>query len=428
VKKTFYYVGGKPVLNDVFPDLGFDVSLDWTGFDAMDIQGFLRINRANTWEEFEKACQSIRVAPQNCAYADGRGNIGYRVIGSLPIRKKGTGNLIQNGEEVRRNWDGNIPDDQYPSIKNPGRGFIVTANNKNIRSYPYEMNAVFSPSYRYENIARMLRNKKGLDVEDMKKVQTDTHTVLADRVRTLIRKYVRAEESNPQMKKALELLAKWGGNIQKDIAAPSIFNTFYVRFGFLTFVDELGDDLASEYISERYISMERFFEMVDNGSEFFDDVRTPAKETVSDIATLAFKETLSLLERHTGKKDPESWTWDKVHTIQFDHVLGKSSLFRPFVNYGPFPFEGDGETNNRARFNEVAPPFVTDLASAPRIIVKFEPKPKAYMMLITGENEYFMSKHRTDMTDAWLRKEYFCMEEEPVAYRLVMDPAMNKGK
>jgi acyl-homoserine lactone acylase PvdQ len=104
-------------------------------------------------------------------------------------------------------------------------------------------------------------------------------------------------------------------------------------------------------------------------------------------------------------------------------VLGKSSLFRPFVNYGPFPFEGDGETNNRARFNEVAPPFVTDLASAPRIIVKFEPKPKAYMMLITGENEYFMSKHRTDMTDAWLRHEYFCMEEEPVVYRLMMEPA-----
>ena len=119
---------------------------------------------------------------------------------------------------------------------------------------------------------------------------------------------------------------------------------------------------------------------------------------------------------------------DQIHNIQFDHVLGKSPLFRPFVNYGPFPFEGDGETNNRARFNEVTPPFVTDLASAPRIIVKFEPKPKAYMMLITGENEYFMSKHRTDMTDAWLRKEYFCMEEEPVAYRLVMDPAMNKGK
>ncbi len=428
VKKTFYSVGGKPILNEVFPDLGFDVSLDWTGFDTIDIQGFLRINMARTWDEFGQAARSVRVAPQNCAYADDSGNIGYRVIGSLPLRKKGTGNLIQDGEKVSRNWNGNIPDDQYPSLKNPGRGFIVTANNRNVKDYPYEMNAVFSPSYRYESIARMLRNKKGLDVEYMKKVQTDTHTALADKVLNIIRKYVKVDESDSRMRKALELLAKWDGNNKKDAVAPSIYNTFYVRFAFLTLADELGEDLATEYISERYISMERFFEMVDHGSEFFDDVRTPGHETVSDIATLAFKETLSLLERHIGKKDPESWTWGKLHTIQFDHVLGKSSLFRPFVNYGPFPFEGDGETNNRARFNEVAPPFVTDLASAPRIIVKFEPKPKAYMMLITGENEYFMSKHNTDMTDAWLRKEYFCMEEEPVVYRLVMEPALKKSK
>jgi len=428
VKKTFYYAGGKPILNEVFPDLGFDVSLDWTGFDAIDIQGFIRINMARTWDEFGQAARSIRVAPQNCAYADDSGNIAYRVIGSLPIRKKGIGNLIQDGEQVRRNWNGNIPDDQYPSLKNPARGFIVTANNKTVQHYPYEMNSTYSPSYRYENIARMLRDKKGLDVEYMKKVQTDTHTVLADKVRHIIRKYVKVDESDRRMQKALEILAKWDGNNQKDAAAPSIYNTFYVRFAFLTLADELGDDLASEYIAERYISMERFFEMVDNGSEFFDDLRTPERETISDIATLAFKETLSLLERHTGNKDPESWTWGKLHIIQFDHVLGKSALFRPLVNYGPFPFEGDGETNNRGRFNEVTPPFVTDLASAPRIIVKFEPKPKAYMMLISGENEYFMSKHSTDMTNAWLRHEYFCMEEEPSVYCLIMEPAKQTGK
>jgi acyl-homoserine lactone acylase PvdQ len=93
------------------------------------------------------------------------------------------------------------------------------------------------------------------------------------------------------------------------------------------------------------------------------------------------------------------------------------------VNYGPLPFEGDGETNNRARFNEVAPPYIADLASAPRIIVKFDPQPKGYMMLITGVNEHFMSRHNTDMTDAWLRHEYFSVDEEPVKYRMSIAPA-----
>ena len=44
------------------------------------------------------------------------------------------------------------------------------------------------------------------------------------------------------------------------------------------------------------------------------------------------------------------------------------------------------------------------------------------MMLITGNNEYFLSPHRTDMTDAWLQREYFCMEEESPKYTMVMMP------
>jgi acyl-homoserine lactone acylase PvdQ len=57
------------------------------------------------------------------------------------------------------------------------------------------------------------------------------------------------------------------------------------------------------------------------------------------------------------------------------------------------------------------------------MIVSFDPDPKGYMMLITGENEYFLSPHRTDMTDAWLREEYFCLEEEKPVYRTLMQPA-----
>jgi acyl-homoserine lactone acylase PvdQ len=49
------------------------------------------------------------------------------------------------------------------------------------------------------------------------------------------------------------------------------------------------------------------------------------------------------------------------------------------------------------------------------------------MMLITGENEHFMSPHNTDMTDAWLRHEYFAVDEEPVKYRMTMAPPAGKS-
>jgi len=428
VTKTIYYAGVKPVLSEVFKDLGFDVSLDWTGFDYFNIDGFFMINAAKNYAEFMEGAKNIRMSPQNLVYADDKGNIAYRVIGSLPVREKGTGNIIQDGERTARNWKGNIPDDKYPLVKNPPRGFIATANNKNVKDYPFELNATYAPSYRYENIARMLRDKNGIDVDYAKKMQTDTHTVLSRRIIAIVKKHVKVDAKNALNKKAYDMLLAWDGNSAIDSAASSIYNTFYVRFAWQTIADELGPELAKEYIVERYISMERFLEMVDKGSTFFDDISTPTNETVSDIATRAFTETCSLLEKQFGSKDPSLWKWGKIHKIRFDHPLGQSALLRPFVNYGPLSFEGDGETNNRARFNEVAPPYIADLASAPRMVIRFDPKPKAYMMLITGENEYFMSKHNTDMTDAWLRHEYFCMEDEKAQYSMTMSPEIRGGK
>lgn len=428
VTRNIYYVGHKPVLTEVFKDLGFDVSLDWAGFDAIDFEGFFLMNLAKTYEEFMKGASRIRISPQNMVYADDKRNIAFRVIGSLPLRIKGTGNLIGDGERTHRNWNGNIPDEKYPLLKNPPRGFIVTSNNKNTKDDSYEFNGTYAPGYRYENIARMLRDKRDIDIDYLKKVQTDIHTTLAKKIVDIIKNHVRVGREEAALKKAYDMVLAWDGENRADSPEASIYNTFYVRFAYQTFADELGNELAAEYIGDRYISMERFLDMVEKGDGFFDDVNTPAVESVSDIATRAFKETCAILGAQFKNADPSSWVWGKIHVIRFDHVLGKSALFRPFVNYGPFPFEGDSETNNRARFPEVAPPFVADLASAPRIIVRFDQQPKAYMMLITGQNEHFMSRHNTDMTDAWRRHKYFCMEEEPPIYVMKLNPQDVKGQ
>jgi len=421
VNKTIYYVGRKPILNDVFTDLDFTVSLDWTGFDDLNIEGFFHINRARDYDSFVEGARQIRISPQNMTYADRYGNIAYRVIGSLPVRIKGTGNFPQNGEKVQANWKGNVPDDDYPAVKNPARGFIISSNNKVVNDFAYEMNATYAPGYRYENVAVMIREKKDLDVEYMQQVQTNTQTVLAHKLIPFLKQHIRPGEDS-RAAGALQLVLNWDGDNRKEAVAPAIYNTFLVRFMYQTFKDEIGEDTAREYIGERYISMERFFELAANSSDFFDDVTTPQRESVTDIANRAFQETLQILEKYSGQKDISKWTWGTFHVIRFDHFLGKSRLFAPFVNYGPFAFEGDGETNNRARFLEIEPPFVADSASAPRMIVRFNPEPKGYMMLITGNNEYFLSPHYTDMTDAWLKREYFCMEDEKPKYISVMRP------
>lgn len=422
VIRSIFYAGDKPVLSEVFADLGFDVSLDWAGFDSVDFQGFFRMNAATSYEAFMEGARQIRISPQNLTYADRQGNIAFRVIGSLPVRTPGTGNLIADGEKRHRNWDGNVPDDEYPMLRNPARGFIISANNKNVRDYPYDLNGTYSPGYRYDNIARMIRDAQDIDVDYFKGVQTDTRTVLADTIKAILKQHVILAPDQTDMQKALAMVLAWDGDNRMESPEAAIYNTFYVRFAYHTFADELGEELAAEYVGQRYISMERFLDMVANEDAFFDDVNAPGTQGVADIATRAFKETCELLAAHFKTPDPAGWQWGGVHFIRFDHPLGQSALFRRLVNRGPYPFEGDCETNNRAKFPEVAPPFTADLAPAPRIVVRFDPDPRGYMMLITGQNEHFMSRHYTDMTDAWRRHDYFSIDDEPVKYRMRLTP------
>ena len=422
VQKTLSYVGRRPLLHEVFPDLNEFMSIDWVGFESLGvIEGFSDLNRARNHAEFLEAIRKIKMTPQNMVYADRAGNIAYQLIGALPTRQKATGSFPQVGEKVKSNWDGVLPGEKNPGLLNPDRGFIVTSNNKTISKFPIEMNGTYAPRYRYERIEEMIKGKNKVDLEYVKRMQVDGRTLLFQKVLPIIKRYVDPGHDE-QSKKAFGIVSRWDGVVGPDSVAASIYNTFLVRFMFQTFVDELGKDLAGEYVSERYISLERFFLLIEENSQFFDDISTPQKETIHDIASRAFRETLKILAAYTGSDDVESWRWGKIHTIRFEHPLGKSKLLARLVNHGPLPSQGDCETNNRAHFYDIAPPFTTTLAAGLRLIVVFDPEPKGYLVLITGQNEYFLSDHYTDMIQLWMEGGYFSVEDAPVKYKMVFRP------
>jgi penicillin G amidase len=65
--------------------------------------------------------------------ADDSGDIGYILLLSFPNRKDKTpfiGNRVLNGETTAYDWDGLVPGRKLPHSLNPEKGFIVTANNR----------------------------------------------------------------------------------------------------------------------------------------------------------------------------------------------------------------------------------------------------------------------------------------------------------
>ena len=66
----------------------------------------------------------------NYVFADVQGNIGYLTRGQIPIRSKTNRWIPVPGWTGEHEWDGFVPFEALPRIRNPETGFIVTANNR----------------------------------------------------------------------------------------------------------------------------------------------------------------------------------------------------------------------------------------------------------------------------------------------------------
>lgn len=65
--------------------------------------------------------------------ADNSGDIGYMMIVPFPNRKDKTpyiGNRVLNGETSAYDWEGLVSTSELPRAFNPERGFVITANNR----------------------------------------------------------------------------------------------------------------------------------------------------------------------------------------------------------------------------------------------------------------------------------------------------------
>ena len=60
--------------------------MDWAWNSAMNFRGYIRLNKAQNWNDFKKALRYFTVPGQNFVYADNDGNIGYVCAAKLPIR------------------------------------------------------------------------------------------------------------------------------------------------------------------------------------------------------------------------------------------------------------------------------------------------------------------------------------------------------
>ena len=170
---------GLPAKND-----GSVYSFQWSG--AINEEGTTRVLRdfirATSFKDIDRMVNSMKVfnsVPQNLIVAFQNGDIGFYLANNIPIRKDGkpyTGCRVLDGTTTATDWIGYVKPSDLPRVINPKKGFIVTANNRQMPdNVQVDHGATITSTIRAQRITELIQ--KGInaghkfDYKDMLTIQ-----------------------------------------------------------------------------------------------------------------------------------------------------------------------------------------------------------------------------------------------------------------
>ena len=368
----------------------------WTGDNML---AFLRINQASNWLEFTDAIRPLGSIPLAFVYADVEGNIGLFPSGNLPLRSGFDGSVPVDGSSGEFEWQGYIPHEEKPFLLNPEDGYIVSANHRILfdETAP-SLGADQLASFRAERVVSLLAPMDQLKVTDFVSVQTDRYDPSTEPV---LRYLMSLEFDSDTSKEAQALLRSWNGQMSSG-AAPAIYQAFYLEFLENTFKDDLGEELFREFLEFVELGFPGAIHSIvdDPASNWWDDKTTPTIEDRSAIIRQSFNDAVTLLEELQGS-GPGNWDWGGLHSVVFDHPMGRQSPLHMLFNRGPVHFGGSTHTVANARVS-LSEPFRVVTGTSFRMIVELGDWTTSLATIPTGASGHPLSKHYFDQNQGWL--------------------------
>ena len=210
-----------------------------------------------------------------------------------------------------------------------------------------------------------------------------------------------AVQSDEQLQEVAAILRDWDFMDTREQSAPAIFQSLYRHFALRVFRDELGDELAMEYLKGYYYWHEHLVRKIEaNHTDWFDDGTTPQVETRDDLLRLATRDAVAELGERFGT-DPNQWRWGDIHTVSFFHPLVPGDTGAKWLGGGVNPSDGSGETLNRALF-VFDDPQNSKIIPSTRLVMDLADPDKIEAHIPGGVSERLFDKHQKDSLPLWL--------------------------
>ena len=360
----------------------------------------LEINRATSWDEFREAASHWGTPAMNLTYADAEGNIGYQLVGNVPIRERGEGLVPSPGWSGQYEWSGSIPFDDLPCAFNPADGLWANANHNVARKSRYFFTREFIDPARYQRIRQVLESKERHSAVDFGALQADEVSLPALRIAALLAQHV--APAGRLEAQAIDELRRWDGRISVDSAAAAIYEVFRNELVRARHGDVVRDmlpallgvgphPLAAAVNSHYFLQTQRVLRFLEDAPE------DPAVRR-------GFRATVGWLSRHLGARIG-AWQWGRLHPLRLEHALSIRKPLGMLFDVPSFPWSGDLETV-RAGGSAPGQYLAMGPISAYRFIADCGDWDNSLSCIPGGQSGHRGSPHYADQVDAWRRVAY----------------------
>ena len=345
------------------------------------------LGKARNWKEFRDTMKRVWGPAQNAVYADVEGNIGYIMAARVPIRRKGRGEVPEPGDTDDYQWTGYIPFDQLPQALNPESGLIVTANARVIGpNYKPYLTDRWEEPYRTARIYDLLHDRRGLRIEDMLKVETDTysypHVFLAEQ---LLAAAKTVKPKDPRTQKLLDGLKDWNGIADANSSEISFLHN--VRLAALRLL--LDPVLGEETSHYQWRSTTFLQTMLTNRPSRW---LPGAYKNYDELLVAAADHAVKRLAEDSKSDRVEDWVWKNFDSLDMFHPLGREGLLRAFLSITDKPQSGTVYSVRAAtKTHGPAMRFVANPANWDDSI----------LLITSGESGQLGSSHYSDQFSYW---------------------------
>lgn len=421
IHDTVAYTHWGPVMfDDNFPQDNGDkrpIAMRWKAHDpSNEIMTFLKLNHARNYDEYVDAIKTFSCPIQNFAFASKDGDIAIWHNGQYPLRWQGQGQYLMPGVDTTFDWQGYIPQDENPHIKNPERGFISSANqNPTDTTYPYHVIGYYDV-FRGKRINEQLSQMDQITADDMKALQTDNTNLFARAAIPLLQKHFAPALLNTTQAKYYDLVAHWNLVADAQSQAATIFNLWWENLETAIWDDDLrhGDSLN---IGRPAAVTTLQWLLRDSAMHFVDDNRTPQHENLSQLVQQSFVAA-------AVKAD----SLDKAGSLALG--LSRGTTIQHLARLPAFSREGLRTGGGRHIIN------ATKEGHGPswRMVVELTPQTEAYGIYPGGQSGNPGSPYYDNMVSDWVQGRYYPLhvfdaahaDDPNIRYHVTFGPAAAK--